>query len=499
MAEAGKTSNAEQTDVLTHNRRGLTALIAGRIPRNDIVAGQEGLSLILERFPIASKRQKPLVYDGERGMEGILRELAHTYQGGEVYVDGRLVGLAARIGFDGAPEPIDLSVSVGMGCQLRLEVGPSDRLQSLLDAIGVFDRHFYLACRAVGIDVELMAQGCNPLAASPSDIVVTPTKANALTNTYLSQTGRYARDAMRCTAATELRLPLRADEAGSVEDFRLCCLLAPLLAFGCDNSLTTCSADPQTTPTMLRSLLWSQVDPTRTGIAAGIFRDDFGYKAYERALEAIRPICFTTDEGITFSTGADSCADIMSQRRLSVPEATRLLDVPIFDVRWRGCLELRMVDSLPPRLAVAYAALVKGLLATAETRLETRKLLGAGFSSTDAIDEAWTALRTNGWGADVYGKRAARLIHELAGIAEKGLQLREERRMLETLSQLWDVSCTPRETLVLNWKRESGKDEEERAVELYGEGAVRPFYEEFEDDDFAGTPGETSQLPIITR
>lgn len=493
MADSDTIRLDDQQAMLERNRSRLTAFIAGQGAQGDAI-GKTGISLAIERFPIDRIRQRPLTYEGMRGMERILHELARTYRGGEVYVDGRLVGLGARIGFEGVSEQVDLAVSVSIGCQLRLEVGPSEHLKLLADAITVFDRHFYLACKALRCDVELLAQGCNPLATSPSDIVVTPTTRNALMSAYLSQTGRYARDAMRCTAGCELRLPLRDDEAASVEDFRLCCLLAPILAFACDNSLTTCRADPATTPTLLRPLLWSQVDPARTGIAPGAFDGSFGFATYEQGLEKLRPICFTTDEGITFSTGSGSCADLMGERKLSGAETLRLMDVPLYDVRWHGTLELRVVDSLPPRLAVAFAAMVKGLLANDETLLATRKLLAVGFSGEDAIEQAWTALRTSGWEAEVYGRHATQLIHELAAVASRGLADAEERRILDALSQLWEVCVTPRDTLVLNWKRDSGITADEKAIELYGEGAVKPFDV---PDDSPAPAGETAQLPIV--
>ena len=447
--------------------------------------------MALERFSINRANGSTTPFEGGQGMERVLCEMAQTYQG--VVVDGRMVGLVGILGIEGAEAPLEVRATLGMGSQLRLEVGPSTSVSMLLDAVRVFDRHFHLACKSLGLDLELLARGCNPHPSSPSDIVPVPLSRNALLNAHFSRTGRYAREAMRCTATTELSLPVNPDENRAVEDYRMATALAPIIAFATDDSLTMRDSDPYQTPRMLRALVVHDMDASRTGLAEGTFQPGFGFELYRHWVEGTRPICFTSDEGVTFSTGSDTCARVMEERDLSDRETRQLLETVLPDVRWTGRLELRMADSLPLHLAGAYAALVKGLFSSPEAKRAVGELLGTSAMDAGAVRRAWDDLREQGWGARVYGRPISQVVHELAALASHSLDDRDERRMLDGLAQLWEVRYVPRDTLLRNWERTRKRSSEEVAAELYGEGAVIPY------DELGGEPpaGATASLPLI--
>lgn len=491
MPKHARIQTAEQRERLSRNRDALLSVLSGSHAQPNGSIQTAGMTLALERFAIKRDSGVTVAFEGAFGMESILRELSQTYQGQTV--DGHMVGLRGILAIEGAEAPLEVRASLGMGSQLRLHVGPSTSVSTLLDAVRVFDRHFHLACKSLGLDLELVARGCNPYPTSPSDIVPVPLSRNALLNAHFSRTGRYAREAMRCTAATELTLPVSPNEQEAVEDYRTAAALAPIIAFATDNSLTMRGSDPYQTPRMLRSLVVHDMDASRTGLADEVFQPGFGFELYRHWVEGTRPICFTSDEGVTFSTGSDTCARVMEERDLSELEARQLLETVLPDVRWTGRLELRMADSLPLHLAGAYAALVKGLYASTEAREAARELLDMSAVNAGSVRQAWGDLREQGWNARAYGRPVSQMVHELAALASRSLDDRDERRTLDGLAQLWEVRYVPRDTLLRNWERTRERSSEEVAAELYGEGAVIPY------DELIGEPpaGATASLPVI--
>ena len=243
---------------------------------------------------------------------------------------------------------------------------------------------------------------------------------------------------------------------------------------------------------MVRSLVWSQLDAERCGTVPQTFDPDFGFASYEHWVEGIRPILFVSDDGLTFSTGSNTCARVMEERDLSVSEAQNLLLPVLPDTRWNGRLEVCSADSLPPRLAVAFALLVKGITASSKPREAAGKLLGMADMTVDAIERAWHDLREQGWDARIYGRPISQIANELVSIASSELGSREERRALDTLGQLWEVHSVPRDILLSRWERTYVPSRDEEAVELYGEGAVIPY------DQLAGDPpaGQTAVMHI---
>lgn len=489
MAKHARTRSEEQVERLARNRATLLEAIAGATPDMPASTQTPGTQLVLERFVHDLATGTPVPFEGSRGVERILSELARSYPGGGEVREGHLVAVGGILLIDGHDEPVALRASVGAGAQLSLEVGPSPSIAAVADAIAVFSRQFHLACKAVGRDCELVAQGLDPAVSDPSDIVLVPRTRYVLMNTYLARTGRYARDMMRCSASTRLRLPM-GPEGEAVERYRLLTALAPVLAFLTDNTLRLRGSDPAKTPRMARQLVWEAVDLTRCGTVPGSLGSRFGFAAYERWVEGIRPILFASDDGVVFSCGTDTCEQVMCERELSVSEAGHLLSMAFPHVRWDGALELRVADALPPRMAIAYLALVRGLLASDLTRRALADLLMPGATDEDSVADAWRDLRASGWDAHAYGRPVAQIADELSAIASRGLEEREERRLLEPLTQLWDVRMVPRDLLERSWDKAQGRTSEELAVELYGEGAVIPY------DELAGDPpaGSTSVM-----
>lgn len=484
MAKHARIRTDEQRQRLERNRQIMLAALKGDADQRGDSIQTAGLTLVLERIVCDHATGCPVPFEGPYGVERILHQLTGTYVGGEIVCEGRLVGVRGALAIEGRDETIGLRASVGVGAQLVLEVGPSRSITGLIDAIRVFDRQAHLAARALGREYDLVAQGLSPVV-SPSDIVPVPLRRNVLLGTYLVRSGRFAKDALRCSAMTRLCLPMPQDEREAVAIFRLFTALAPLLSFLCDNTLSLRGCAPADTPPMARQLVWQQMDPARHATMPSVLRESFGLASYERWLESVRPILFESDEGIVFSTGTDTCEYVMEERDLTPMEAKRLAHSVWPDVRFDGRIELRCADSLPPRLAGGYAALVKGLLATPDIRQAVERLVGIGEIEELDLDQIYHDLREMGWNARVFKRWVDQLANELVVLALRGLDDMEERRLLSELAQLWEARMVPRDALVTNWENAQRSDLDE-AIALYGEGAVIP-YEELGGDPPAGS------------
>ena len=494
MPRHTRTTTEEQSIRLERNRGVLRTQLEGGAAGRPDPSHHPSIALTLERFVVRVGDAEVVPYEGAFGIERLLRELARSYPEGSRWRDGHLIGIAGRLQLEGSDELVPLRVDVGAGGQLALTVGPSEHLATLSDVIAFFDRQFHVTSTALGLDLELLAQGYHPFARDPSEVVVVPIAAHTLLNAYLSHTGCFARDAMRCTAATRVQLPLSGNETTDARDYQLATALAPLLGFLTDNCLRARGALPTELPRMVRSVVWEQVDATRCGTVPGTFTEGFGIDAYERWVEGVTPILMITEEGLTFSTGSDRCRDLMAERDLTPREADHLLRMALPWARWNGLLELWSADALPPRQAISLAALVKGIFADEGSRAEAQALLGIDGLDDDQVSGAWPLLREQGWNARVYGRPVVQLAHELVAIADRHLADRDERRALDALGQLWEVRMVPRDTLVHNWERThvQVRTREDEAVELWGEGAVLSY------DELAGDPplGDTSVMHL---
>lgn len=404
--------------------------------------GKRRLGIELERFVIDHNTGKTVSYGGDAGVEQLLEHMRQFYTRHEALrEDGHLMGFRGSVKVSTGNE-VGLTVSLEPAAQLECSVGPSTSLVDLLEAIETFDRQVHVASREMGQDYELLAEGYNPTVQKPLDLPLIPKTRYALMNAYLAQTGRYARDMMRCTASTQVSIDY-GDENDAIESYRLAVALSPILAFLTDNTRSFRGSDVLKTPRMVRTLVWDEVDPQRCGIVPGTFDQSFSFEAYVRWLEGVRPILFTDSTGVTTSTGRNTERDILSSRALASSEILHLFSMVFPDVRFKNYIELRSADALRPRYAVAYAGFIKGIFYSDESFARACSLIGS--INEKSVVEAKQSLREKGWDATVYGRKITDLVALLLRIARAGLTDPQERGIMDELGTLWDVRMVPRD------------------------------------------------------
>lgn len=442
-ADSDKTAQfSTETSIFRRNHDEMVTVMRGGERFGTHGDGKRTIGIELERFVIDHATGKTVSYAGEGGVEQLLEHMRQFYARHDALrEDGHLMGFRGSVTVSSGAE-VGLTVTLEPAAQLECSVGPSRSIVDLLEVIESFDRQVHVASREMGKDYDLLAEGYNPTVQKPLDLPLIPKTRYALMNAYLSQTGRYARDMMRCTASTQVSIDY-GDENDAIASYQLAVALSPVLAFLTDNTRSFRGSDVLKTPRMVRTLVWDEVDPDRCGIVPGTFSPSFSFEAYVRWLEGIRPILFTDSMGVTTSTGKSTERDILSSRALSSSEILHLFSMVFPDVRLKSYIEIRSADSLRPRYAVAYAAFVKGIFYNDDSFEKARALVSS--PTEESVEEAKRSLREHGWDGQVYGQSVTDFVAKLLQISRAGLIDPQERGILDELGTLWDVRMVPRD------------------------------------------------------
>ena len=426
-------------ETLAANKAALTELLSSP---DCATAGAREVGLELERFVIDRATGHTVAYADAPGIHDLFERWGRFFSPDErVFIDGHLFGYVGAYDIDG--EQVGISISLEPGSQVEASVGPSAHVASLLAALERFDEQFDLVTAELGVDWELVPSGFNPNVSSPLEVPLIDKERYHLMDAYLSKTGRYARDMMRCTTSAQISIDLACGRNG-VETYQLAVALGPVLSFLTDNAPHWRGLAKKDTPRMAHARIWESVDPARCGVVPGTFDKGFGAAAYADWLCDVHPILFTDERGVTTSTGDDTEADVMSRRLLTKHELQHMISMVFPDCRLKGFAELRTTDSLPPRQSAALAAFVKGLFYDPEVGDETSRLILAGISETK-VREAWRELEARGWDAIVYGRPAAELVDELVALSRRGLAGDADLALLEPLTSLWAERKVPRD------------------------------------------------------
>ncbi len=370
----------------------------------------------LERI-LATPDGRTVPFAGPKGVGALLERLLDVVPGAApIEIEGNLLGIS--FDFDAGTETVSANVSLEPAAQLEVSAGPAHSVLALHRAVEAFDGYVGDALADMGLDARLVARGYNPFVQSPLELDLIPKERYRDMDRYLSRRGRYARDMMRCTASTQVSLDYES-ERDAARIYRMATFLGPVLAFLFDNS-PVFRGEPSRG--MARSRIWHHVDVDRCGIVPGSL-EGLSFEDYILWVSGVKPILFTDARHVTTPTGDLYARDIMSERPLEREELLHLLSMVFPNVRLKGFVELREMDSLPPRLAAACTSLAGALFydECLESKLVDRlaSRLPEGFGPLDENDAVKSRLHLeeDGWDAVVYGMPVAEMVDALIDIA----------------------------------------------------------------------------------
>jgi glutamate--cysteine ligase len=365
------------------------------------------VGLEYERLGLEARSGRAIPYFGPRGVEAVLQGLAETYGWESHDEDGHMIGLR-RCGSAITLEP---------GGQLELSGRPHRLLTSMREEIA---QHFLeTAAVSDALDVRWVPVGLHPI--TPIErIEWVPKKRYAILAPFLAARGALALHMMKGTAAVQVNLDYDSlDDAA--DKYRTANGITGILTAICANS-PLYGGRPNGFQSR-RARIWEETDPQRCGLPEFAFVDGLSICDYvEYALDV--PMVFALREGRWLSMHGLPFRKFLhgGYRGLQPTLADWALHLTSIypEVRLKTHLEVRGADSVPPDLAMALAALWKGILYDDGARRDAWRLVSRRSKAARLAFRREVALK--GPEARLGVDSARDLAAELLRLARGGLQ-----------------------------------------------------------------------------
>jgi len=304
-----------------------------------------------EKFCFYRDTFDPVPFDGERGIEALLRGLS-GYGWTPTLEDGRIIGLTR----DGA------NVSLEPAGQLELSGAP---LSHVHETCAEIERHL-MEVKAIGehLGIGFLGTGFHPVCKREA-MPWMPKARYRIMRGYMPKVGSLGLDMMTRTSTVQVNLDY-ASEADMVKKFRVSLALQPVAtALFADSPFT--EGRPNGFQSY-RSHIWTDTDHDRTGMLDFVFEDGFGYERYTDYLLDV-PMYFVYREGKYMDASGQSFRDFLRGKLPVLPgEWPTLRDwsdhmtTTFPEVRLKQYLEMRGADSGPKSHLCALSAFWVGLL-----------------------------------------------------------------------------------------------------------------------------------------
>jgi glutamate--cysteine ligase len=391
----------------------ITWIAAGEKPRERWVIGTEH-----EKFPFYTDGLRPVPYDGPRGIRALMEGLIARY-GWEPILEGANIIALKRPAGQGSE-----TISLEPGGQFELSGAP---LADLHGTSAETNRHLSEAL-TVGenLGIGFLGLGFSPkwtLAETPR----MPKQRYGVMTRYMPQVGARGLDMMYRTCTIQVNLDF-GSEADMVQKLRVSLALQPIAT-----ALFAASPFTEGRPNgfkSLRSEVWRDTDPKRTGLLPFAFEPGMGYERYvDYALDV--PMYFVYRDGRYIDVAGASFREFMAGRLPQLPGQVPTLDdwsdhvTTLFpEVRLKRFLEMRGADGGRWKRICALSAFWVGLLYD-QSALDAAWSLVKEWSEKDrqALREAVPRL---GFAAPIRGTTAHEIAREAVVISQAGLAARRK-------------------------------------------------------------------------
>lgn len=412
---------------------------AGAKPASEWRVGAEH-----EKFGFHFRDHSTLPYEGQGGIEALMRGLTDRYQWKPVHEGGRVIALSRG----GA------SVSLEPGGQFELSGAPlADAHAIRAETVSHLEE-----VRAVGSDLGLgfIGLGFHPTI-TRDQAEVMPKGRYDLMRRYMPTVGKLGLDMMLRTCTVQANLDF-GGEADMVAKFRASLALQPIVTALFANSPFVEGRPSGFLST--RANVWTDTDPARTGLLDFVFKPGFTFETYARyALDV--PMYFVKRDGQYIDVAGQSFRDFMEGRLPGLPgERPTIKDwedhtTTLFpEVRLKTFLEMRGADSGPLDMLCALPALWIGLLYD-DAALAAALDLTKGWTIEDLQGLRGDAPRL-ALNARIAGRSVRDVAVDMVAIAKQGLAARkrpsdaanDETGHLEVLEGIADSGVTLAERLL---------------------------------------------------
>jgi glutamate--cysteine ligase len=399
-----------------------------------------------EKFPFTLDGNRPVPYEGRRGIRALLEGMQHLLGWEPIIENGNIIGMFDVTG-GGA-------ISLEPGGQFELSGAPVEDVHQTCSELMAHLAQVKQIAAPLGIG--FLGLGMTPNW-SRAEIPVMPKGRYRIMTAYMPKVGGHGLDMMYRTCTVQTNLDF-ASEADMVKKMRVGLALQPVATAIFANSPFTQGAPNGFLS--FRSEIWRDTDPDRTGMLPWAFEPGMGFERYvDYALDV--PMYFVKRGETYIDVAGQSFRDLMQGRLAALPgEHATISDwanhvSTIFpEVRLKRYLEMRGADGGPWRRLPALPAYWVGILYD-DTALDAAWDLVKGWSA-----QARQTLRDDvpkqGFAARIAGRSALDLAKATLALAEDGLARRrrldrggrDERRYLVPIKEYVAAGFTPAEELL---------------------------------------------------
>src|SRR4249919_2328497 len=338
-------SNVAESPI-TDRRALVEYLAAGGRAKADWRIGTEH-----EKFGFRLDDLRPPTFDGERGIEALLKGLVR-FGWQPVEEHGRVIALTR----DGA------SVSLEPAGQFELS---GAQLETIHQTCREVDTHL----REVRTVADELGLGFLGMGFQPKwrrdEMPWMPKGRYKIMRDYMPKVGSLGLDMMTRTCTVQVNLDV-ANEADMVKKFRVSLALQPIAtALFADSPFTEGKPNGYLS---YRSHIWTDTDPGRTGMLDFVFDEGFGYERYVDYLLDV-PMYFSYRNGEYVDLSGQSFRKFMDGKLDALPGALPTLrdwsdhmTTAFPEVRLKKYLEMRGADGGPWNRLCALPAFWVGLL-----------------------------------------------------------------------------------------------------------------------------------------
>ncbi len=411
-----------------------------------------------EKFGFNTAGLTPLAYQGERGVFALLEEMANRF-GYERVMEGENI-----IALKQPDCPLGGSITLEPGGQLELSGAPLKTLHQTCDEVGLHLEQVRNIADDWGI--AFLGMGFSPkwtLGQTPR----VPKLRYEIMRSYMPRMGDHGLDMMHRTCTIQVNLDF-ADEADMVKKLRVSLALQPIAT-----AIFANSPFKEGRPNgflSLRSEMWRDTDPDRTGMLPFAFEDGMGFERYvDYALDV--PMYFVYRDGDYIDVAGASFGDFLDGKLEALPgekpdetDWTDHVSTLFPEVRMKQFLEMRGADGGPWRRICALPAFWTGLL------YDGGALDAAWDLVKDWTSEERQALRNaaprQALNAPFRGGTVLDVARKCVEISHAGLAARaevddtgdDETLFLQAVEDIVATGRTPADSLLESYERDWGGD-----------------------------------------
>lgn len=387
------------------------------------------LGVEVEHFIIMEDDGTPFTYEAQGsipGLQNVLEHLLHTYPAIFQNTEGELIGCANE----------EASITLEPSAQIEVSIAPFESIKEIGEAY----QHFREAIEPYLEEhrAKLVNAGYHPTRKA-EELTLIPKERYRIMDKHFADLGTLGLRMMRASASTQVSVDYTS-EADAVRKMRVASALAPVLGAIADN-VAVYEREVGAYP-LVRLAVWRNVDDDRCGVVPDVFKPGFGFGKYADWMLSTSPIFINKKnaDGTTTPQAEPTrpTSEIYSDTAMSEDDVEHLISMFWPDVRLKRFVEIRPADSLPQEYLVGYAALIKGLFYSDASMRALEDALGVTRDadgndiwplSEQAVEDAITAIRTQGYDASFYGENAKTLrewIELLFSLARKALPADEQ-------------------------------------------------------------------------